>query len=244
MVDRGRCRCKVPYRTSSPVDLLEGRPRTISLGIAKPPGARRWWRRRPCPSPGRSSRPAGRRSCRCARAAEEADRAPDGTAAVGVLADHVRVSPMRAARPRRGRFRDSRGPRPAAPRCGSSASCSAGSEASMRSSARSLPGRSGPASASKVAPSPVRDRGVVLAGDDVGIGDDQARRRDPARSLDPEAAGGAEHADDRAARPAHVGIGGDRRVRAAPPGSPDRRSRGRVDAVERVEIGPEGAAAR
>ena len=83
-------------------------------------------------------------------------------------------------------------------------------------------------------------RGVVLAGDDVGVGDDQPRAGDPARALDAEAAGGAEHANHRAAGADHVGVGGDRRVgRRHRRRRPDDRRR-RIDPVERMQDRPRG----
>ena len=83
-------------------------------------------------------------------------------------------------------------------------------------------------------------RGVVLAGDDVGVGDDQPRPHRPARALDPEPAGGAEHTHHRAARPQHVGVGGDRRVRSGHLGRRTGYRGSRIDPVERVQHRPRG----
>ena len=84
------------------------------------------------------------------------------------------------------------------------------------------------------------DRGVVLTCDDVGVGDDQAGTGHPARALDPEPAGRAEHPHDRIAGIDHLrvfdnrGIGrGHRRRRSDDRGS-------RIDPVQRVEDRPRG----
>ena len=78
-------------------------------------------------------------------------------------------------------------------------------------------------------------------GDHVGVGDDQAGRAGPARPLDPEAAGGAEHADHRGRRRAHLGVGGDRRVGRADGGRRAGRSCGAGSTrLSALRIGPEG----
>ena len=77
--------------------------------------------------------------------------------------------------------------------------------------------------------------GVVLAGDHVGVGDDESGPGHPARALDAQPAGSAKHAHDRVFSPRHVGVGRDRRVRLRHRrGRPDDRRR-RIDAVERVQ---------
>ena len=83
-------------------------------------------------------------------------------------------------------------------------------------------------------------RRVVLAGDHVRVGDHQAGRRDPARALDPEPAGGPEHAHGRAAGRPHLGVVGGGRVGRRHVGVRPPHRRRRVDAPEHVEQGPEG----
>ena len=132
-----------------------------------------------------------------------------------------------------------------------SASASAGAVEARRPRARRgrFAGRSGPPWASSSGAALDADRGVVLAGDDVSVGDHEARAGDPARALDPEAAGGAEHAHGRAARRpdlrvvddavvrrGDVGIGAaDRRRRVDPAKHVEQRARRRQRVVERPE---------
>ena len=88
------------------------------------------------------------------------------------------------------------------------------------------------------------DRRVVLAGDDVGVGHDDAGRRDPARALDAEPARGAQERARRCRAAARTcgsrAIGGPRRrhvgLRAVD-------ARQRVEARERVEDRPDGGSA-
>src|SRR4029079_5062732 len=75
------------------------------------------------------------------------------------------------------------------------------------------------------------DRRVALAGDYVGVRDDQAVGRHPAAALDAEPAGGAEDLHDAAPGRVHLRVAGDARVRR-----PDVRGRA-FDLRERVEAG-------
>ena len=197
--------------STSESSLAEGRPRRRRWGLRSRRGGRRWCvaktvpRTRPSAStigpPELPLRTAPRR---------EADRAPDRPAAVGVLADHVaRFAEAGRRRSRRGRCPGSRGRRRLVRGWWIGATGSGGRSARAAQDARSLLGVVVDRRRVEGGAVPGRDRGVVLAGDDVGVGDDQAGRGDPARALDPEPAGRAQHADHRAAGRLHVGIAGD-----------------------------------
>ena len=104
-----------------------------------------------------------------------------------------------------------------------------------RSTATSSRASKATTSASRYSPSPLVDPCVLHPGDDVGVRDDEVRRRDPAGALDAEAAGGPGDAEDAGSRPATPALwssagsgGGDLRQRPA-----DRRER--VDARDRIE---------
>ena len=85
-----------------------------------------------------------------------------------------------------------------------------------------------PRAAARLAPARQHAR-VALAGDDVRVRDDEPVARDPARALDAEPAGGAEHLDHARGRLLHLRVARD-------PGARRRDARLRpVDARERVE---------
>ena len=126
----------------------------------------------------------------------------DRALAVGVLGDHRLGAPdAPGLRRRTARSRDSRGSRPPCRTAvfGGEASATAGrvrGRAARR--CRRWDRRRSPAPSRPAGSPPDLHGRVLLAGDDVGVGDDDAGRGDPAGALDRQAAGGAEHAHDAA----------------------------------------------
>ena len=194
--------------------------RTSSAGIAKPPGgAGRGGGEDGADARGPRASTSGPPELPLRTAPPQRhDRALDRAVAVGVLADR-RPGFAEPGRRERSRAR-SPGSRARPRRRPRALRRSAGSAGPRRPAA--APGRSRAVVDRRrveLDPALGGDRGVVGAGDHVGVGDDDPGRDRPARALDPEPAGGAEHPHDRVAGPQHVGVGGDRASgrRPAPP---------------------------
>ena len=173
--------------------------------------------------------------------AQRGDQAPHRPAPVRVLGDRLRVSPTRPARTSNGPFsREAEDRRRGARRRGAARATAPARRARRRAGSRCRCGgrRGSPARQARSVAVHQHDR-VVLAGDDVRVGHDDARARHPARALDAEPAGGAEDLHDaRPTPPARPG-----RAAIAPVGGGDvgaraRRSRERVEARQRVEDRP------